>query len=540
VTMSEAKQQDGAKATDRKEGGKGRGERKERKSRVELADDFVPEVGPDGKLLRMERPDVDGKDNKVKELTEKIDKLMEERSRIEKQQQVARAGNKPFNDKRRELISKLKDLRGKRKALLDAAQEIKGRIDGVVSKNQARAAKDKQMREQLKFSNVDEVDKKIAALEEKHERTALSKDEEKAILKEISNLKSTRRKLQDYLSEKTGGSSESDNIPTLKTEMKAKRTEADSFKGEIESLSTELDKLTAENKETASKVDKLTKKRAELQKQINALFGERDDVKKDFSRQWARFKKFLDALNKERDADRKAREEQYRKEREERERLLEEEEMKKKPWEAEIALCDQLIAYLQNLQNPSKEKKEQVAEDNSVVERQGGTADGFAGLQAVGKKSNEETDFLVMGGGKSKKNKQSKKKKSQGRLMHPLDLLQSFAFLELSAPAKSEDIPASIKALEEKRAHFDVLPRAPRKKRGEEAETEEDKAKKDPKKKSKKPAAPSVESSELFPVLPGSKEPKPAMVSPPSGPSAVDLVKSTGPASPAPVAETEE
>mmetsp|Transcript_39646 Transcript_39646/g.64296 ORF Transcript_39646/g.64296 Transcript_39646/m.64296 type:complete len:514 (+) Transcript_39646:418-1959(+) len=479
---------------------------------------------------KVPKPDSDKKTRMVNEISEKIDRLIGEREKIAKQQKLASVGNKPFSEKRKALVTKLKDLRAKRKVLLDDAEGIKKKVEVLRNKDQEKRKKDKQVRDNLKFDSVEKVDEKIKQLERTHERTTLSKPEEKEIMKQLQQLRKTRRELEEYLKAKAASVATGDNIPAMRDEMRKKRDEADKFKKEIEVLSKELDVLTGENSESVKKADKLQQKRTELQKQINTLFTEREQIRDKHSAEWKAYKEFLDKVKKQRELERKEYEEQVRKEREEYERRMEEEEAKKKPWEEEIALCDFLVNYLKGLtNNNNKVKKEAVVSAPVVAQRK--SADNFAGMQAVGKKSNEEEDFLVMGGGKAKKNNKKNKKKDD-RLTHSLDLIASFSLLSLTAPARKEDVDACIKALEEKRAYYDVLPRASKKKAGDAkpatgGENAEKTAPKQTASKKKKAAAPSVDNSELFPILPGSKSPTVA-ATPPNGPSAVDLVKSNG------------
>ncbi|GBG25144.1 Hypothetical Protein FCC1311_013612 [Hondaea fermentalgiana] len=481
-------------------------------------------------LTRVSKPDDAGKNKKVSDISEKIDKLIAERQRIDKAQQASRAGNKPFNDKRRTLVGQLKELRGKRSTLLDAASDMQKKVDAIVKKDKDMKQKDKAAQQQLKFRSVEEADSKIAELERKYETTSMTPKEEKEMMKEISQLKQTRRKVEEYLKSKSSSSTGAENIPALRDQIREKRQEADTFKSQIDGLSKELDDLKEKNKDSASKADKLQKKRSEIQTELNALFAERDAVKKEHNAKWKEYKEYLDKLNKQRDAERKQREEEYRKQREEYERRIEEEEMKKKPWEEEIALCDYLISHLEKIgnvktQTEGDDKEEANGEDKPEIRK---SNDDFGGMRAIGKKNNDIDDFLVMGGGK-KKNKNKKKAKSD-RLMLSLDMLGSFSLLSLTAPGKPEDIPKSIDELKEKRAYYDVLPRAPKKK-AEKAATEEaapaatesaDNAGK--KKGGKKTVAPPVDSSELFPSLPGAK-PTTATPSAASGPSALDRVK---------------
>ena len=83
-------------------------------------------------------------------------------------------------------------------------------------------------------------------------------------------------------------------------------------------------------------------------------------------------------------------------------------------------------------------------------------------------------------------------------LRHTTDLISSFSLLSLTPPANSLGVEASVAELEEKRAYYDTLPRAPKG------------AKQQKKKKSKpsKPERKNETSDERFPELPKSVTPK--------------------------------
>lgn len=518
-----------------------------------MSDDKVVETqaaeapaAPEGKatveLKRIPKPDDAAKNRAVSEMSEKIDKLIAERQSIDKQQQASRSSNKPFNDKRRTLVSQLKDLRSKRGKLLDVASDLQKKSDALVKRDKEAKQKDKAAAQQLKFKSVEEADAKIAELERKYETTSMDPREEKEVMKEISALKQVRRKVEEFFKQKDSSSAAlgTENLPILRDQIREKRSEADTLKAQIDTLSKELDDLTKKNKDSAAKADKLQKKRTEIQSELNQLFADRDTLKKEHNAKWKEYKEFLDAFNKQRDAERKAREEEYKKQKAEYERMLEEEEMKKKPWEEEIALCDYLIQYLEKIGNiktsgdasANETATDANAEDKPELRKSG---DDFGGMKAIGKKSTEEGDFLVMGA-KKKKGGNKKKSAKADRLMHSLDLLGSFSLLSLQAPSKSEDIPGSIEELKAKRAYYDVLPRAPKQKEAEAAAPAADEDSSSAKKKSsKKVSAPAVDSSELFPTLPGSKPTTTPLAA--SGPSALDRVKAAAANSEAAAAE---
>merc|ERR1712107_799417 len=149
--------------------------------------------------------------------------------------------------------------------------------------------------------------------------------------------------------------------------------------------------------------------------------------------------------------------------------------------------------------------------------------DSFSG-KAIGKKNTVMENFVVMG----EKKKKANKKKQEKKLIHPMDILQSFALLKINAPTKLDGATETLKATEEKRAYYDVLPRQT--KAEKEVAAAAAKGKKNPKEKAtKNPTKVNVANDELFPTLPGAKSP--AIKEAQAGPSAVELVKST-PSSP--------
>lgn len=108
-------------------------------------------------------------------------------------------------------------------------------------------------------------------------------------------------------------------------------------------------------------------------------------------------------------------------------RKKEEEELKKKPWQEEIALCDFLINYLKKLL--AKETKK--TEDASTAAKSNGevvpTLEGFEGMKVSQKKKDNEDNFMVMGGASKKKKTKAKRKEKDETITHSLDLLSSFS-----------------------------------------------------------------------------------------------------------------
>jgi hypothetical protein len=213
----------------------------------------------------------------------------------------------------------------------------------------------------------------------------------------------------------------------------------------------------------------------------------------------------------------------------EKRKALEEEEMKKKPWEQEIALCDFLIGYLQRISSKSTSAGASAtatsasAAPASTAKRSGTD---FGALKPLVR--GQVDDYVNLGAEKKKTVKPAAPKpaakEKSGVLAHTIDTLNSFSLLSLIPPSTEAGIEASIAQLKEKRAYYDVLPRAPKKPtaavsapesaaaNGEkkaaepsEGEPSEVAAKKSSKKTNPNAPPPSVQDSSLFPHLPGSK-----------------------------------
>jgi len=279
---------------------------------------------------------------------------------------------------------------------------------------------------------------------------------------------------------------------------------------------------------TVKKMNKVYNQVTKTREKVNELYAQKKAILTEWKKKNDEYYNYQRALQAERKKQEQERFEEERKRREEEAKKREEEEMKKKPWTEEIALCDFLVGYLEKLLPAEEDTISPAALE--AASSTGVVHEGFEDLKLATRKKEIVDDFMVMGGGKPKKNKKKVKKKDD-RLTHSVDFLSSFELLSLEAPMKVTDIPASIEQLNEKRAYYDVLPRAPKKgiTESDEIEGSDVSNKKKPKvQKKKKASAPSVESSDLFPTLPGSKSPKTVPAAATNGPTAVDMVKSNG------------
>ena len=176
-------------------------------------------------------------------------------------------------------------------------------------------------------------------------------------------------------------------------------------------------------------------------------------------RKWDEFKQqkkdweaWMDEERKVRDAERKARNEEYQ-------RKLEEEELKKVPYEEEMALCDYLVDYLKTT-FLSEEGQAGGASDSKSSGASGSFELDGKVLQAY-KRDDDEEEWAAAHS--KKKGAGGKKKAKKDTIVHSPDTLASFSIVELEAPGKVASVEEAIEKLKAKKAWYSVQPRPPRK-----------------------------------------------------------------------------
>mmetsp|Transcript_10041 Transcript_10041/g.11525 ORF Transcript_10041/g.11525 Transcript_10041/m.11525 type:complete len:537 (-) Transcript_10041:215-1825(-) len=472
------------------------------------------------KLEYVARPDKAEKEAKLSEIESKIAELVKTRTKQEANLKEIRDKNQPERAVLEKLKNEIKELSDKKNAALKERDLLRSQLDKIRQKQKSKREELRKFRSSLKYSKVEEVDAEIGRLEQYQNTVSLSLKEEKDLIKKISGLRQERKKVEELKRLAGGATAEGSNMDEkqLSELVKTKNAELSELFDELNKKRDERKAITTKREKDGDKLNKVYNQVSKTREKVNDLYAKKRAILAEWKQKNDEYYTYQRALQAERKRIEQERFEEEKKRREEEAKKRAEEEMKKKPWTEEIALCDFLVNYLEKLLPSDKEKKAS-GSANSAESGAGDVHKGFEDLKLVQKKKDIHDDFMVMGAAKAKKSKKKNKKK-ETRLTHSVDLLGSFELLSLEAPTKVTEIPSAIDALKEKRAYYDVLPRAPKK--NEDAEGKK-------KGKSKKTtAAPSVESSDLFPIIPGSKSPKALPTIPVNGPTAVDMVKSNG------------
>jgi len=376
----------------------------------------------------------------------------------------------------------LNQLRNERETIF---KEREGLIAIQRAQNErVRAARQEQkkMRAELKFTNINDIDNEIKRLEYKHSTESMGLKQEKELIKSIETLKSKRKEVERYNAKVGRMNEQNSNNTDVRSRLDELTKQLDAVRAKFNKQRELLEGTDDQFSSQSSQYDTLRKQRDDATAAINELHKEHQTVWSKWNTENDAWRKYQNELRKQRNERRKAEEEEYKKELEKKRIEREKELAAMKPWLEEIALCDYLTGYLQKLVGGSNSTKGSSAATEKTKPK-------MDGMVAISRKND---DYMMMGGGKKKRGKKGKKK--QAKLVHSIDMIQSFSLLQLTPPVTTADVEKTVTALKEKRDYYDTLPR--------------DAAKKETSSK-KKVAAKSSEKSEngeKFPILPGSKE----------------------------------
>ena len=491
-----------------------------------------------GGSKRNVKPDIAVRDAEFEAISNEFQKIKAERDEVQKKMKDVIEASKGGNDERQKIRAELNKIK-------DELQKVRAEKDLVLAQQkaaseslEAKYAEERRAKEGLgKFTTVEAIDEEIQRIEKRMTSSNFSAKEEKDMIRDMDKLR---------LSKKNVGAVKAKAEEVQKAKEARKETEArlnekkgtvDEVQKRFQNVRDALTALETKDKEGVGAVlPGLRQKHNELNDKLDELMNKRRAVYGDFK---DKMKEFYDAENERRRIEqekRNAEQEKRRLEYEEQQKILEEkrkakeeQEAKKKPWEEEIALCDFLIGYLQRLSKSSSSSSAAAAAATATAATAASTPTKRTGTDFSGMKPlvrSEDDDYINLGKKAAKPAAAPKpvQKEKSGVLTHSIDTMNSFALLSLIPPSNEAGIEVSITQLKEKRAYYDVLPRAPKKASVPTPETNgEKKATVDAaaapivepletKKSNKKSHAsnlnappPSVQDSSLFPHLPGSK-----------------------------------
>lgn len=240
----------------------------------------------------------------------------------------------------------------------------------------------------------------------------------------------------------------------IAAELQTKDKEIDELQKLIDERGTVIKSMSEKETDHRDKVKALFAERDALREQINDKIKEKSVAREAF---WEKNNAFFDYQRAVREQRKMKYEEEKRRIDEEKAeylKKLEEEEMKKVPYEAEQALCEYLAKYLTTtyLDQPNKTSGDGDDEAGKKNDFVAVSDDPFANFKPVSKKDDEV--YLKMGEGKKPRERKSKKNKKldkSARFKLNMDTFEQFGLIGLVPPTTLEEVPHSVNELQEKK-----------------------------------------------------------------------------------------
>jgi uncharacterized coiled-coil DUF342 family protein len=334
-------------------------------------------------------------------------------------------------------------LINEKKAIQATLAKIKKQTDNLM--HDRKAAKSN-----VRFSNVDDIEKEIRTLKNRHETTSMSLKEEKSLIKEIESLQKSKSLVASFKATDASIDDSKVQRKLITEQLKAKDAEIDAVQAQIAVRQEVLDGMKSTQDESRKEIDEMKKERDNLRQEIGDKMKERNDTRDAFreaNNKWYDFQRAIKAQKKM-----KYEEEKKKREEEEtaRQAEWEAEEAKKIPYEEEQHLCTFLADYLtKNYLTDGAAKAEAKKSDFIAVKD-----DPFAGFVPRKKGGDEDAVFCQVGKGKKKPRVRASKKKAEKVFKLTLDVFEQFGSLSLSPPTSIEGVQAAVDQLNEKKEWF--------------------------------------------------------------------------------------
>lgn len=349
----------------------------------------------------------------------------------------------------------------------------------------------KSMRTDLRYTNLDQLDRKIGELEYKQATQSLSLAAEKALVKEVGELRKARSKVSEYHSLMEQSNKERDVSRATGRELSEQiNVLGNKLKDVNARLNAQWEVMKAhddQRDERRKGLPGLYKSRDETRASINAAYTELKALKNGFYQARKKYQAFAAKQRKERyEAQKKERADADKAERQERAKAEAEEAALHHPWEREIALCNVIENYLRSNKGLGPVEDFEAHDVKLAAGSSGdagGEAAGGAGVATVTtsfdkavkmtRKGQDEDDdewAMLAASNAKKKGKKGRKAKKEDpakkKLIHSLESMASFDLLGLAPPTTMKDVDASLTAVQEKRAAYRVAPPREKGKKG--------------------------------------------------------------------------
>jgi len=402
-------------------------------------------------IPRVDRPDKEGHEDDIAALNVEIDNLKDKRRDVQNKidsSMDTRGGSAVM--KEREILNR---LHGQKRSLINEKKTIRARLDKIKNQSEKIFEDKRRTKDSMRYTKLEDIEAQLKKLQITQETTSMSLSQEKKLLKEMSLLTASKKLVMQLKTKETDLEDVREQRKNISAEIAAKDKEIDEVQRQIDTQNVVVKSLSEKENEGRDKVSDMISERDEVKKEMNDKMQERNQKRDDFREINNKWYDYQRAVREQK----KVQYEEEKKQKEE-ERAVwlkekEEEELKKVPYEEEMALCDYLADYLTKTYIKSTESKEEKKKEDVVPVKD----DPFAGMMAL--KKNEDEVFLKMGKGKKSKPRQAKKVKKPVKFTLNVDTFEQFGLLNLNPPTNHDGVEASIESLRAKKTWYSEQPR---------------------------------------------------------------------------------
>jgi uncharacterized coiled-coil DUF342 family protein len=309
----------------------------------------------------------------------------------------------------------------------------------------------KELKSNMKFTTVEQIDEAIQKYEERVQHSSLSLNEEKKILDDIRKLKTSRAAVGDYSNKLESLAQDDTTRSGIQSEIKALDEGINKVRAEEDVLRKELADLREKEQDKNSDVPALLAEREECREVCKQAYEKIKDLRAEHDVVWQEFKAAEKVWRVQNEEERARRREEMAAERAARdaERAARAAENAPEPFDKEITMCEQLTAYLTRFIAAQSGPAQEEASKSSEVAP-------LDGMQVFARKQDDQDAWLA-GASSGKKGKGKGKKPTESapaKLVHSLDMLDAFATLSISVPTSATAVTEALPVVEGKKAEF--------------------------------------------------------------------------------------
>uniref|UniRef100_A0A7S1AJB0 Uncharacterized protein n=1 Tax=Noctiluca scintillans TaxID=2966 RepID=A0A7S1AJB0_NOCSC len=401
---------------------------------------------PEDEIPKVPQPDREVHDETVREITNAIEALQVQVRAISNEIQGKSSGKDEFLTKKNELRFHLDECSKKIDALQEQKSGILGQVGDRVAENKEMKAQLNKMKKSLGYTSEDAIDERIASIEYRMWTESITLKEEKKLLAEIADLKRNKPKVSEY-NKKEEEMKGFDPSLSLKDQLTKINEQMGLLKEEKKGYSAAFGQLISERQNVTGDMKGLFDQRDELNQEIQAKIAERQELKDEFRQSMNKYNDYTNAVRRSRQdramEEKRARQAEWEKD----QRMRKADKLDTQPHLAETTLLEQTIAFCKGLLPKDKAGVEEkvtkavTAPDSSMT--------------VLMKKEDREEEFYFAPTKKKTQNKSNKVKKTDTKaIKHNVETFQLFEKLKIDAPITTDDLPATLEALEAQMAGY--------------------------------------------------------------------------------------